>query len=215
MKLPSTNGGLRMRRLGLLLVALVPVLAAATWASTAAADPLNPCGQALSRPFLPWLDPANYAQVPGGSFENGATGWTLAGGARLAAGNETYYVHGSADKTSLLLPAGGSATSSNVCLGLLSPTTRFFVRNVGSPLGLLRVDLVYRSLLGLQLKVPLALLPAGSGWQPTIPILVLANLTVPPLVTNGTVQVAFGFVPVGIGAAFQIDDDYVDPYQGR
>ena len=43
----------------------------------------------------------------------------------------------------------------------------------------------------------------------------LANLTVPPLVTSGTVQVAFRFAPLGIGAAFQIDDDYVDPYEGR
>jgi len=212
----TTKNGLDRFRLGLVVVALVPVLVAAAWVSTAAAaDPLNPCGQVLTQPFLSWLDPAAYAFVPNGGFEQGTNGWAITGGARAVAGNESFYVHDSADQTSLLLPAGASATSPSVCLGLLSPTTRLFVRNVGSPLGLLRLDLVYQSFLGLPLEVPIALLAGGPGWQPTIPIPVLANLTVPPLVTSGTVQVAFRFVPVGIGAAFQIDDDYVDPYEGR
>jgi hypothetical protein len=206
-------------RRSVLRLTFVALLAAAALAPASAAarssTPLNPCGQALSQPFLPWLDAAGYALIPGGAFEGSANGWALSGGAKLVAGNEPFFVHGPGDQKSLLLAAGGSATSLNVCMGLLSPTTRFFVRNTGAPLGRLRVDAVYKDLFGLKHSDQIALVASGSSWQPTLPILVLANLTALPVVTNGTVQVAFRLTPVGLGAAFQVDDDYVDPYQGR
>jgi hypothetical protein len=203
------------KRAGLLAATALAIVAAAFGASTANADILNPCGQTLTQPFLPWLDPASYAAVPGGDFESRAAGWTLRSGAQVVSGNESSYVHGSGDSYSLSLPAGSSATGAASCVGLLSPTTRLFVRNVGSPLGLLRVDLVYPNLLGQSVTAPIGLVSAGSAWAPTLPMLVLADLTVPPLVTNGMVAVSFRFTPVGVGAAFLIDDDYVDPYQGR
>src|SRR5262249_6502234 len=153
--------------------------------------------------------------VSGGDVGRPAAGWGVAGGAAVGAGHEPYYVRGSGDGYSLSLPAGSSATSPAVFIGLLSPTTRFFFRNVGSPLGLLRVDLSYTSLLGLKITLPVGLVAGGQAWQPTLPLPLLVNLSVPPLVTNGTTYVTFRFAPAGEGAAFQIDDDYVDPYQGR
>ena len=53
----------------------------------------------LSAPFTPWLDPMHYTLLPGGSFEGGAAGWTLSGGARVMSGNETYKVNGAGDST--------------------------------------------------------------------------------------------------------------------
>jgi hypothetical protein len=49
-------------------------------------------GQALSTPFTPWLDRASYTPLPGGTFEGGAAGWKLSGGAKVVAGNESFKV---------------------------------------------------------------------------------------------------------------------------
>ena len=59
--------------------------------------------QPLERPFLRWLDPAQYTLLPGGTFESTLTGWTLSG-ARVVSGNEPYYVHGKSGKQSLSDP---------------------------------------------------------------------------------------------------------------
>src|ERR671933_117065 len=80
------------------------------------------CGsQPESQPFARWGDTANYVQVPGGSFEAGSPLWTLAGGAKGAPGNETFYVRSSSDKSSLALPGGGSGRSIAACTSIYHP----------------------------------------------------------------------------------------------
>jgi hypothetical protein len=52
---------------------------------------------------------------------------------------------------------------------------------------------------------------AGRSWAPSPRLeLLLSNVT--NLV--GTRAVAFRFTPVGAGAAYQIDDVYLDPWKG-
>src|SRR5881397_3434352 len=64
------------------------------------ASPSSPCpGETMEHPFV--LDPFTYTLVPGGTFENGAPGWTLNGGARVVAGNEPFYAHGTGELYSL------------------------------------------------------------------------------------------------------------------
>jgi hypothetical protein len=174
---------------------------------------LTPCSNTLSKPFLPWLDAGNYALAPNGGFEGGSAAWTLAGGARVVSGNESFLVGGAGDAASLSLPSGGSALSSEACVGTLSPTMRFFARNTGAGSSALRVDVVYTDALGLRWSVPVASLTATADWQPTVPLLILANVTALPLLT-GSAQVAFRFTAQGRGGAWQVDDVYVDPYKG-
>jgi len=51
---------------------------------------------------------------------------------------------------------------------------------------------------------------AGSTWQPSPRLaLLLSNVTS----LLGTKAVAFKFTPVGAGAAFQVDDVYLDPWK--
>ena len=54
----------------------------------------------------------------------------------------------------------------------------------------------------------------GSKWHPSLPGLVLADLLT-LLDKNGELAVAFRFRPVGLGAKWQIDDVYVDPFRNR
>ena len=95
----------------------------------------DPCGNTVSyvQPFLSWGDSARYVAIPGGSFEPTASKFTLSGGAAVASGNEPFFVNRSTDAYSLALPAGTSATSPAMCVGVFYPTMRGFAVNTGDP----------------------------------------------------------------------------------
>jgi hypothetical protein len=165
-----------------------------------------------ARVFQPWLDLAQYVPAPGGYAES-AAGWTLGGGARVVAGNEPWKVGGKSHANSLLLPAGSSATTGVMCVGLGHPTMRFFAkRTSGTLLNPLIVEVQFEALGGLLKSLPIGVVLAGGQWQPTLPSLVVANLL--PLLPNARTPVRFKFTPVG-RANWQIDDVYVDPWARR
>jgi hypothetical protein len=66
------------------------------------------------------------------------------------------------------------------------------------------------SLLGVLSVLDGGTVAAGSTWQPS-PRLALLLCNVTSLL--GTKAVAFRFTPVGTGAAFQVDDVYLDPWK--
>lgn len=167
--------------------------------------------QALSQVFLPWADVANYTLAPGGGAESGA-GLALAGNASIAAGNEPWQVGGSG-VSNLRLPAGSSATTDPICVGLGHPTVRFFSRSSGvGLLSSLRVDVLVEDALGGVHSLPIGLVLPHSGWSPGTPLLVVANLL--PLLPNDTTPVSFRFTPQGAGT-WSVDDIYVDPWGNR
>jgi len=161
------------------------------------------CPSATSSPFEGWKDYANYAFAPDGGFESGGSGWTLSNGARAVYGNESFYVHGSSDKTSLSLPAGASATSPGMCISLLSSKMRFLVK--GDSGSSVKVQILYRGLLSSVLGIlDGGTISAGGSWKPSPQIGMLGGVL--PLLTS---SVSFRFTAVG-GAA-GIDDVYLDP----
>jgi hypothetical protein len=167
------------------------------------------CDAPMSKPFLRWLDPLTYTLAPDGGFEGGASGWTLSGGARVVSGNEPWRVAGSRDSFSLSLPAGARATSPEMCIGLLHPTVRLFARNTALlGLGALSVEAEVR-VGGLHLFLPVGVVVAGSGFQPTLPLPLLANLTNPVTGDRATVRLRF----TSVLGKFGIDDVFVDPFK--
>jgi hypothetical protein len=181
------------------------------------ADSAAPCeGRKLEQPFKRWLDPFSYVLAPNGDLERGGAEWKLAGGAKVVHGNETFYVGGRGDAKSLYLPTGSSATTRPMCVQLLHPTVRYFAKNRGTPaLSTLLVEgLIEDPLTGRVLTVPVGVHTGGAGWHPSLPGLVLADfLTI--LDGDGELAVAFRFKPMGLGATWQIDDVYVDPFRNR
>jgi hypothetical protein len=165
--------------------------------------------QTLERPFLRWLDPANYVLVRQGTLE-APSAWTLSRASRVA-GNEPFFVHGAGERYSLYLPAGSTATTPTQCVGLEHPTLRFFARNTGSLLSVLKVEVLLEDNLGLIKALPIGVVAGTSAWAPTLPMPVIANLL--PLLPGELTPVRFRFTPVGLGAAWQIDDVYVDPFR--
>jgi hypothetical protein len=171
--------------------------------------PASDCSTA-SKVFAPWGDQDNYLLVPGGAFEPGHPTWAMSGGARVAPGNEPFYVRSAADQNSLYLPSGSSALSPTVCFGLGDWHARFFVRNVGSAQGSLRVDVAVKSLLGLVSILDGGTVRGTGVWTPSPRIgLTFTNLCS----LLGVRAVAFRFRTVGSGAAFQVDDVYLDPWK--
>lgn len=161
-----------------------------------------------SKVFSDWLDPFSYALAPGGDLES-SSGWTFTGGAKLVAGNESFYVHGKLDKSSLLLPHGATATSAPMCVGLEKPTVRFFARRPSfALLPVMTLEGVYRDKSGATRSLPfVGAALAGSGWSLQLP-----SVATPSLLELGDhTMMQFRFRAVS--GDWQVDDLYVDPWR--
>jgi hypothetical protein len=183
--------------------------------SSATAAPLTllggNCGlQVESQPFTPWGDSSHYVLVPGGTFENGLTGWGVSGGAGLTAGNESFAVSGPGS-ASLALPAGSSAQSPASCTNIYHPTLRFFARNTGSAASHLTVQALYPGLLGGVQTANVATISGSSAWAPTQAVNLLLPNLLSTLSLNETI-IAFRFVPADSAGKWSIDDVYLDPF---
>jgi hypothetical protein len=203
---------------GLLAIAVAfAALAAGSAAPAHAGDgSLLGCGHEATQPFLRWLDPLPYTLLPGGDFESGAQGWKLSGGARVVDGNEPFNVGGKGGSKSLLLPAGSSATSPTMCMGLVLPIVRYFSSG-GTLLSYLRVEAVYTDRSGRQRSIDLV--PPGlpsRSWTPSLPALQLMGLLNVLTLDGLTSDIALRFTPKGTlfgSGTWRLDDVYVDPWK--
>lgn len=179
------------------LATAIATLALAVTATPASAAVLTDCDSPASSPaFAQFYDNADYFLAPDGGFENGADGWSL-NGAAVTAGNESFNLSGAGD-SSLGLPAGSSATSPSVCVGLEHPTFRYVFRKTsGGPLAALRVSAVLPG----GVSLPVGTVTGSSSWTPSPVTLIAANLVAD--------SVSFRFAPVS--GSWQVDDVYVDP----
>jgi hypothetical protein len=193
-----------------LLTAMAMMVTPTAQAGLIGTGPASGCDQA-SDVFEPWGDDNDYLLVPGGSFEAGGPAWAMSGGAKTVAGNESFYVRSRSDSKSLYLPSGASALSPTVCFGLGDWHSRFFVRNVGSTRGSLKVDVVVQSVVGGLLTIlDGGSISASGSWAPSPRI----GLTVSNLCSLlGVRAISFRLRSVGSGAAFQVDDVYLDPWK--
>jgi hypothetical protein len=181
----------------------------------AQASLLNGCPDAdASQPFQPWGDNAMYVAAPDGGFEQGGGVWDLEDGAAVVSGNESFQVGGAGDSNALALPDGSEAVTAPICIGLDSPTMRFFARNDGDPDTSLRVSVIIHTLLG-PLTLPIGSVDGTDSWHPTPAFLLIANLTALPILNDGTAAIQLRFAPHGSGGDWRIDDVYVDPWKGR
>jgi hypothetical protein len=207
--------GLRRKMLVTALLAAVATAIAAVPASAGVLVKSAPdCNSdAISNPFTPWADRADYFLAPAARFESAPEGWALAGGTHLVGDNEPWNVSGDGDGA-LGVPAGGSATTPTICVGLEHPTMRFFARRTsGAPLlASLAVSVQTETSLGLTATVPVGdvLLNDGS-WSVTPPMLVVANLL--PLLPGELTPIRVRFTAQH--GDFRVDDVYVDPSARR
>jgi hypothetical protein len=200
-----------MSRVSAGLAALVLAAVAATAAPVAGAAT---CGVAGKPIFQLWGDDLLYTLATGGSMES-AAGWSLAGGARVVAGNEPFYVNASTDAFSIELPAGSSARSPWTCLGEQSPVARLFAMARGSE-GRLEVDVLYKDEDGRVRKLDEERFgpAAHARWAPTGNIDIEDALKQSGMLElDATAEIAFRFrAEEGKSTTWRIDDLHVDPW---
>lgn len=163
--------------------------------------------RSASQVFLPWADVAQYVAAPGATAES-RRGWTL-DGASIADGNEPWHVVSGSDSRSLSLPAGASATTDAMCVGITHPTLRFFVdqRSGGVVSGGVDVEVLYEDAAG-DVRTAYIGTAGGYGWHPTGVMVITPALL--PLLPGEQTAVAFRFS--ARGGDFRIDDVHVDPW---
>ncbi|HYZ20345.1 MAG TPA: hypothetical protein VE615_12420 [Gaiellaceae bacterium] len=169
-------------------------------------DKPSTCEAQTSQPFARWGDNANYVLMPGGTFEPSAPAWKLTGGAKIARGNEPYYVNAKTDAYSLTLPAGSSATTPPMCFAFGDWKLRFFA--VGSS-GKLRVKVNVKSALGLLSGLDAGTMTSGSKWQPS-PEMQLLLTNISGLLAVESISLTFS--PASSNTV-RIDDGYLDPWK--
>jgi hypothetical protein len=197
-----------------LVTIAIAVVAGATTAPAAAqaADTVGCPDVPMSHPFAPWGDSASYLLAPDGGLERGGSVWVLTGGAAVGKGNESAQVGGPADRASLALPAGSSATTARMCIGIEHKWMRFFVKRAGKSLKTsLDVDVLYSNLAGKPRSQRIGRIVAGETWAPSPVLPLVVNQLA--VVRGNAMEVSFRFTPQGGG--FSIDDVYVDPWRSR
>ncbi len=206
---PKPNRRRSLRRLSApLALTLASLLLGAGFATSAQAALISTgsCNEApLSHPFAPWGDSSAYELLPGGNFEGGSAGWTMSGGAKLAAESEPYRATGSVGAHSVSLPAGASVQSPFTCVNASYPSFRFFARNEGL-LSTVLVQVVYQTLLG-QVSLPLGVVALSGEWQPSLPM--LTGSVVTGVLSGGTAHMALRFT--ALTGRSDVDDVFVDP----
>jgi hypothetical protein len=196
-----------MRKLNVHVAAAALAICVLSLACPGAAQASQQCpSQPVAQIFRPWADPGWYESIRDGGMEQRSGAWSLRGDAAFAPGNEPYYVSSPQDGWSLSLPPGAAATSAPTCIGLGHPTLRFFARSKTPTQGTLRIDVLSTDLTGTVRSQQIALLAAGSSWQPTAPIPLVVNSL--SLLAPLDVQLRF----TASGGGWSLDDVYVDPY---
>ena len=186
-----------LRRLHCILLGLTAFAIPALSSAPAAQADTGCTPSALSQPFLPWGDLAQYELAPGGDFETGT--WALSGGATRARGSEPFAATGELGKYSLSLPQGGSAQSPLTCVNAAYPSLRFFIAGYG----VVSVSVVYGSTV-----IPAGVASGTGSWAPGP--LAITGSGIPGLTEGGSALVSIRLT-ADSGSAL-IDDVFVDPY---
>jgi hypothetical protein len=218
MNTAKSTYGVRTSRRFPLIVCLSVLLLAAFAGLTA--SPISAAGGCvfpdLSQPFHSFSDANSYFLAPGGSFEGGANGWAMTGGAGLAAGNEDLYVGSPTDQTSLAMPTKTTAvTTPTICVTSDAPTFRMFLKNNGNNGkndGQLAVYLNFTGADGKAQQVKIAALTSKKpGWTLSPKISFIQYISTP--LKSGYAEISFTFKPNDTHGNWQVDDVYVDPYK--
>jgi hypothetical protein len=169
------------------------------------ADTPSVCDTNATQPFARFGDYRYYVLTPGGSFEPGSQAWKLTGGAKIVSGNEPFYVRSTADRHSLYLPAGSSATTPPMCFDTGDWTVRYFSAGTGT----MRVKIVVKSLLGVLSVLDGGTVSSGSTWKPSADVRMLLTNVCGLLATD---SISLRLVPANT-SGMRIDDVYLDPWK--
>ncbi len=184
------------------LLAAGPAHATDAKATKPVAASLSTCtAPALTQPFLSFGDLSWYAIAPGESYDDlTGSGWTLAGGARIAT---TKRYDGTTGDV-LDLPHGATATSPAMCVSSAYPTARTMVRDVSGSAGV-SMSVAYVSSTSTASTSTSTIRGLHAAWSLS-PV-----VNIKPSKVNGWLLARFTFVATGVTGEDQLYNFYVDP----
>ncbi len=210
MSIRSLGLGLRQ---GIVAVAVACSFVLGFAAVAQAACPVQPTTKA----FAKFGDQADYAPLPGGSFEQSA-GWTLIT-SRFAAGNDGYNVIPGLRSVALgggIAAGFATVVSPKFCVDKTHPYFRFMLRPMAA-LGALATFIIYRNESGnlvrslIASKVNTTFMPGYWRASELNPL----SVNIPLLQAGGTADVQLMFVSAFSvnGPSYYIDNVMIDPYR--
>lgn len=139
---PSTPPRLKAPRRLCITVAAACALLGIFSSTALASEGSGKCeGQAFSQPFAVLGDFNYYTLAPGSQFNSPEEGWQLSGGAQIVQASRPEGTEGGV----LELPYGAEAVSPPMCVTLLYPTARMYVRRLQGS-GDVKVSVSYANL---------------------------------------------------------------------
>ena len=167
----------------------------------------------LFNPLLAFKDQRSYFVAPEGDFENPQLpGWQLEDGATVSDGSSTKAVLGADHAMSLMLPAGSSATSPEMCVDLNYPTFRFFATQLEQDTDAeLAIDVIYPALAKDNVRQAKKFrLKAKDGWELSDDIK-LEPQRLGKQAGWRKVAVRFRVKPGKKASTYKVDDLLIDP----
>jgi hypothetical protein len=161
---------------------------------------------AVTKPFAPWGDTADYVLAPDGAVESSTSAWTLRG-ASIANYNSPFYSNSPGDSHSVAISKGGSATTATMCIGKEHPTIRFFAKNQSTGISFLDVQVEVETAFGREVSLPVGIERGNQVWEPSSSMRLIVNYL--NLAPNTYTPVEFKFT--ARNGDWLIDDVYVDP----
>ena len=177
-----------------LLTVLIPAVAQACTVGSGGSQVFNSLG-----------DLNSYTLVQGGSFEAGATGWSLSG-ATVTAG-------GASGSRSLTITPNGKAVSPPICVDISTPTFRFVARRASGTWAQMNVNVLWTDALGVTHSTTAGSASGMTSWTAS-PVMLLGAM-LPLWQPGSTLSIRLQFLPAQYGGSWAVDEVYVDPYSRR
>lgn len=149
-------------------------------------------------------DQTSYVLTTGGAFGTGSPAWALTGGATRVADQAPDPFAPARSTGALYLPPGSSATSPCVTAPGIVGWVRLYAKSVGAAGGRLSVQIIVHGT-----TYPTPIVTADSAWGATQLLQSDAPLY------KGAVTYQVRLTPVDPGAAYIVDDVWIDPLMHR
>ncbi len=177
-------------------------------AAQAAACPTVPVAQK----FKQFGDLAYYNLAAGGDFESKK--WTYTGKTAIIAGNEPWKLNNTKDKSAISIPAGSTAISPPICVGVEHPHFRFVAALTSGNWGTMWVKMRYTDPVSkkvITLIVGSMDFSGGNRAWTVSPQMGLGNSL--PIYGAATVNVQIILEPIQNSGTWSVDDVFIDPYR--
>lgn len=168
---------------------------------------------ATKQAFAAWGDTSGYFPITSGTFESGASGWTMYasgnGTPSVTSNQEPWKVNGSTHTKGLSIPAYATAFAPYTCVTKDQDAMRFFYKSPGVAGATLLVKIEVDSSAG-RVITQWTIDAGTAGWK------VSPKYSIPnKRDSSGQENISVTLTPINTAATWVVDDFMIDPFVSR